>query len=295
MISYYYIEQETEEVTTAAEESGFSITQWYPAGNMASAACWMYNHKKLENLPEDFPHYKPDRAVQEIDPEKLYQTTDNIIRRSGWEGPPQMFNSYLCPNYEDYTCITHPGPEQNLSQEQSFRNHVRLIELMRARYPEALLANWGLPQYATQWGNFDILGYQMLGQLTWMYDIGAVSVYQLGREDDLEFTQDRLDWYARWDMPLVVYINVWEKHKTVHGGDGLWHVCPAPKLQEIVDMTLETPNVVGVELWSMVTHRMIEQGKLHPMIDSPQIIDDQHVRTLRYVGKMVDIRNGGTA
>jgi hypothetical protein len=287
MIPYYWIQEETPEVVKTAHTGGVATSMWFPAGYMRDPDCWMYNHKKPPDPSNPYPAYRPDRKIQEIDEEKLFAAADKRIQLSGWQGPTWRYDGYICPNYEDYTCITHPGPTQNLPQEESFLNHAWLVDLMKGRYPDCKVANWGLPQYATPWGDYDILGYQMLGQLTWMHDYGAVSVYQLGRDNDLEFTQDRLNWYARWSMPLVVYMNAWEMHRTVHGGDGKWHPQSDDKRQQIFDMIAATPNVVGVEMWSMVQHDYIEKGRMGPETTSIEQIDARHVESVRFIGQAV--------
>jgi hypothetical protein len=283
MIGYYYIEETSAAIDTAAANANLRPTQWFSPGPMWDASCWMYNHKKPGDPP--YNQYRPDRGIQEIDHAKLYAKADSIILASGWEGPTTEFDGYLCPNYEDYLCMTHPGPERNLPPEASFRNHLRLIELMRGRYPKAKLANWGLPQFDNPWGNYSLMGYQMMGQLTQMYDYGAGSCYTTGRENDMEIIQDRVNWFTRWNKPLVIYVSPWERHRTVHGGDGKWHPMTQAKLTQVIDIAEASPNVVGMEMWSMCRHHYIDKGWMDDIITHPSHIDQQHIFCLALLGK----------
>lgn len=273
----------TDEMLALIAKYKLHSSLWFPPGYMRDDDCWMYNHKKPSDPPQAW--YNPHRGIQEIDADKLFAAADLRIRLSGFEGPTHLFDGYLCPNYEDYTCMTHPGPQQNLTMDESFDNHVWLVELMKGRYPACKLANWGLPQYPGPWGQPDLGGYQMLGQLTWMYDYGAPSAYQLHRDNDIEHTQARMNWAARWDMPLIVYVSPWERWRTVHGGDNKWYAQTPEKMQQVFDIVLSTPNVVGVEMWSMVRYHYIQNGWMEDGISHDYQIDAQHASALRFLGQ----------
>ena len=290
MIPYYWIQEETELILSSARAAGLHTSLWFPPGYMRDSDTWMLNHVK-PHPANPYPHYKPDRDIQELVPKYLYAKADERIRLSGFQGPTSLYEGYLCPNYEDYLCITHPGETRNLSQEASYRNHEWLVMLMRARYPYAKLANWGLPQAPDRWGEFDLGGYQILGQLTELYDMGAPSAYCLHRDDDFARVQARMDWAVRWDIPLVVYMSPWERWRTVHGGDNKWYAQPRGKMQIVMDMVLATPNVVGVEIWSMVKHSYIAKGWMEASITSPEQIDQVHIRALKFLGQAVN-QNG---
>ena len=258
MIPYYHFDEYTPSLESFAKSKGLQPSLWFSTGPMRDAKSWMYNHIKPDSA-DPYEQYRPYRDVQEIDPRKLFAAADEIIRRSGWEGPPPEYDGMLCPNYEDYVCMTHPNRAQNLTADQSFANHVRLIELMRGRYPYVQLANWGLPQDSPYWGIPSLRGYQMLGQLTQMYDYGCPSAYCKGRGTDLLTVTKRMNWAERWGKPLVVYLNPWERDRQ---GDNLWYPQAMGKFREVFQIVRATRNVVGVELWSMCGAEDVVKGRM---------------------------------
>lgn len=289
MIPYYFIQQVTEEVLDAAKRFNMRPTIWFPEGPMRDATTWVYNHRKKENLPPGFPHYRDDRGVQEIDPLKLRAAGDLVIRRTGWKGPTGLYDGPLCANYEHFTDITHPeSGDWDLTQRESVANHHLLVDYMDMFWPLSLPALWGLPQWGTVWGDFDINGYQELGRLTERLAIGYPSAYQLHRPNDLEYTQERMAWAARSGKPLIVGMSPWERWRPAHGGDNKWYRCSPTKMRQVLDIVLETPNVIGIEIWSMVKKEYIPKGWMEEAITHSYQIDTQHVGALTLLGQTLE-------
>jgi hypothetical protein len=283
METYYFQpdDTKTDDVLAAVETYDIKDTRWFAAGYMRDPDCWMYNHIKPTTDPP-YRHYRPDRGIQEIDETKLFAAADKIIRRAGWEGPTWQYDGYICPNYEDFLCMTHPSDDRNLTAMESFENHAHLVDLMKMGYPECQLATWGIPQAPTRWGDYDLGGYQMMGRLTEAYDVGAPSVYCKGNPNDMQWVQDRLVWAEWWGMPLVVYMNPWERRS-----DNRWYAQAPDKMDEILDHIHATENVVGVEMWSMVDYHYIQKGWMDPGITQTYQIDAHHAGALTFLGQNV--------
>lgn len=284
MTPFYWIKEETPDVAQEANTLGLSTSMWFPPGYMWDPGnCWMYNHVKPD--PADpYLRYDADHAIQELKPIQLRRAADARIRLAGFEGPPQDWPGLLCANYEDYISFTHPGENRHLSQLDSYHNHVLLVKYLRAFYPNAQLANWGLPLWQHHsWGNADDNGFMLLGKLTAMYDYGCPSAYCAGRADDLDWVQGGLNYAAQWDMPLVVYVNAWERWKL----DNKWHTPSPGKLEAVLEIATSTPNVIGVEMWSMVQNHYIKKGWMMPGITDTSQIEDQHVEALNMLSAFV--------
>ena len=56
-------------------------------------------------------------------------------------------------------------------------------------------------------------------------------------------------------------------------------------MQQVFDIVLSTPNVVGVEMWSMVRYHYIQNGWMEEGIRHDYQIDAQHASALRFLGQ----------
>jgi hypothetical protein len=291
MTPYHYIEEMNDELRQIVAHFNIQPTRWFPPGPMREESTWMYNHKKLENLPPNYPHYNHARAVQEIDPIKLWAKADEVIRSTGFTGDTEDYNGLLCANYEDYICITHPGPEQNLTQDESFRNHCRLICYLQAKYPKAWLANWGLSQWQHHpWGSYDLNGFTLLGHLTEMYDYLCPSCYTKGFDDDIDdWIRPAMEFAQRCSKPIVAYMNPWEWRRRAHGFDNKFYPVDPEKMKRVYDTIMDQENVIGVEMWSYVRHEFIEQGRMSDDITHNYQIDAQHAAALTFLGEQTEI------
>jgi hypothetical protein len=273
--AYYWTPEHCEDVVEAARATGVKTTMWFgPGGPHGDPAKWWLR-------PEFVEEHLPRRVIESeriLVPE-LFEAADRRIRLAGHRGPTSEWDGLLGPNYEQYSYMTRP-PSLGTpwTPQKSYENHALLYHLLKRRYPWAQIYCWGLggcPAKLNWRGlphDYHLPGLLMLGRLQQLYDVACPSCYLKGDDEaaNREKVRRNMDNAQSTGKPIIACMNPWTRNRST---DGLWHPASVQSLEMVLDEILTYPNVVAIEMWSMVKHGDIEAGRMGPEIANTWQID----------------------